>query len=230
MAATPSPPRRPRAAAPRPGANQRGPQNAREAGPRAGTVRDRGELAVRMAWADPLWIVLLDIRTLVNDWLKYAETKNGAIVGLASAAAAVALAALSDRASDPWPVTLGLALAVACLVLSLLVGLASFLPQTNFTRVLAGRPGAPAAEDNLFFYGHLAKYAPRPLAEAVARRYVGDNPGVGPVSDGHVDLAAQIATNARITLWKLRLFTVAVALFALAVLAFAAALAAAALA
>lgn len=203
----------------RPGGQERG-----AAPPPDDAALGRGELAVRVAWADLLWITLVDIRDLVNDWLKYAETKNGAIVGLASAAAAVALTSLADRDTEPWPVVLGLGLASGCLVLSLLVGLGSFLPQTKFTRLLAGRSIDPAAEDNLFYYGHLAKYTPRSLAEAVARRYAGDESDAAPVRDPHLDLAAQIVTNARITLWKLRLFTYAVALFALAVLALAAAL------
>lgn len=193
MAAPPSHPHRVRADAPGLGADRRREEGARGQGRHVVDVTPaEGELAVRMAWADPVWQTLTDIRDLVNDWLKYAEAKNGAIVGLASAAAAVALAALTERTDEPWPVALGLGLAEICLVLSLLVGLGSFLPQTNLGRLLAGRRRDPTDEDNLFFYGDLAKYAPRPLAEAVARRYVGDKPGVAPVGDGHVDLAAQI--------------------------------------
>ena len=225
MSTTPPRSRRARSDAPRHSADQRREEGAQGQGRHFdGVVPTDDALAVRMAWADPIWQTLTDIRDLVNDWLKYAEAKNGAIVGLASAAAAVALAALTDRAGDPWPVTLGLGLAEICLVLSLLVGLGSFLPQTNLGRLLAGRPRDPTDEDNLFFYGDLAKYAPRPLAEAVARRYVGDKPGVAPVGDGHIDLAAQIVTNSRITLAKLRLFTYAVGLFTLAVLVLAIAL------
>lgn len=188
------------------------------------------ELAVRMAWADPLWATLVEILHQVNDWLKYAEAKNAAVIGLASASAAGALAYLNERADQSWPVTLGLVLAEVCLVLSLLMGLASFLPQTNLAARLSGAPGQPTAEDNLFFYGHLARYAPRLLAETMARRYtlIGGHPA--PVREPHIDLAAQIVTNSRITLSKLRLFSYAVALFALAVLVFTATLVVSALA
>lgn len=177
-------------------------------------------VAVRMAWADLLKANLLDILRFVNDWLKYAETKNAGLVGLASAAAAGTLAYLSDRGGSAPMVVVGVALAELCFVASLLVGIASFLPQTDLGRTLDRRLGAPTGADNLYFYGDLAKYAPRPLAEAIARRYVRPGPEPTAIHDDHLDLAAQIVTNARITLWKLRLFAFAVALFALAVLIF----------
>jgi hypothetical protein len=158
--------------------------------------------------------------TQVNDWLKFAEAKNVGIVGLDSGAIAVLMTYITGE--HQYPVLAGILVIVGgvALIGSLLIGLSSFFPQTNLEDLLGGRLAKPSGADNLHFYGHLAKYMPNDLAAAVARRYAGAEP-VG-FSELQVDLAEQVVTNARITLHKLRLFAVAVALFGLGVLASAA--------
>lgn len=174
-------------------------------------MREDQELRVRVARADPLEAVLFSILGLVNDWLKFAEAKNGGVVGLASAAIALLLGYVSETPSLPAQARVSLALGSACLLGSLIVGLGSFFPRTNLPGLLAGHRGEPGGSDNLYYFGHIAKYSPSHLAEAVGRRYLsGKGEAVG---EGHHDLAAQAVTNARITVWKLRMFGVAVALF-----------------
>ncbi|MBA2278326.1 MAG: hypothetical protein H0W06_11240 [Chloroflexia bacterium] len=58
----------------------------------------QGELRVRIARADVLEATLLSILGLVNDWLKFAETKNGGVVGQAGAANVPLVRFLSDTA------------------------------------------------------------------------------------------------------------------------------------
>jgi hypothetical protein len=155
---------------------------------------------------EPLEAKLTAILGMVNDWLKFAEAKNLALAGFTGTGAAVALAAYAEL-DDPavWQ-SVGFLLAVGVLLSGLVCALLSFLPQTNLTAWLAEPRGRPAPDDNLYFYGHLVKYAPRHLAEAVARRYL-DRHAEDEPSASDVDLAAQIVANARITVWKLRLFS-----------------------
>lgn len=162
---------------------------------------------------------LLRLLDLTNDWLRYAEAKNGVMIGLTSAGAVGTLAALGQvTGGDLRSVALVfLIVGEAALLPELGLALRSFLPTTDLARWVTGRRGRPAAEDNLYFYGHVAKYSPRHLAEAVARRYEGATRDE-PLGEAALDLAAQVVTNARITLWKLRLFVPAVACFGIGVL------------
>jgi len=164
--------------------------------------------------ADTLAPRLLELLKLCNDWLKFAETKNVGIVGLAGSGLTfivVALGFLRDEGVTPGA---GVALTAASVLmaLSLLAGAWSFMPATGMPRWMRLRVGDPRPDDNLYFFGHVAKYAPGPLAEAVARRYEGQPEPV--VTDLHHDLAAQLVVDARITLQKLKLFRWAVLLFA----------------
>lgn len=172
------------------------------------------ESPLRMGSADPLGAMLADMLHQVNDWLKFAEGKNAGIVGLASGGSLALMATVPARAQEGWGIRAGFAAATVFLAFSLFAELASFMPRTNLARLLVRPAGPPSLEDNLLFYGHLARYVPIDLAKAVARRYCGGQKG--DVGNLHVDLAAQIATNARITVGKLRLFSYAVALFAAA--------------
>src|SRR3712207_5154018 len=153
---------------------------------------------------------------LVNDWLKFAEAKNVGMVGFASGAIAVLLGFLTAN-NKPLSAIAAVALAGGGLglVLALLVSLASFLPQTRMERVTPRPRGPEQSDDNLYYFGHLALYEPRALVEEMIRRHLrGD---VMPVEAGHLELAAQVVINARITIRKLRLFTLSVVCFALGV-------------
>lgn len=156
---------------------------------------------------------------LVNDWLKFAETKNVGIVGLASGGLSVLLVAVGFLADGGGlhPLTGALLLAGgAALALSLLVGVWSFMPATSLPGWMRCRTEPPADDDNLHYFGHLARYAPEALAAAIAARYEGRE--LATVSPLHADLAAQVVVNARITMQKLRLFRWSVLLFGAGVL------------
>jgi uncharacterized membrane protein YhaH (DUF805 family) len=155
---------------------------------------------------------LLSILAMVNDWLKFAETKNAGLVGLGAAGTAVISSFLGS--SDDTVLVVGLAVAVVLMALSVLVGLASFFPRTSLARHLTHDVGKPGEDDNLYYYGHLAKYAPGALVDAIARDYA--QTGFTDVvhARSRNDLAAQIIVNSRITLAKLELFGIATWLFA----------------
>jgi Family of unknown function (DUF5706) len=157
---------------------------------------------------------LLSILGMVNDWLKFAETKNAGLVGVGSAGAAVLASFLAS--ADDRVLSVGLGIAAVTISFSVFVGLASFFPRTSLARHLTREVGRPGEGDNLYYYGHLAKYAPATLVEAIARDYAQTVYTEVVHVRSREDLAAQIIVNSRITLAKLELFGIAIWLFAAA--------------
>ena len=118
----------------------------------------------------------------------------------------------------PTMAGVGLALGAVALMLSLLLAVASFLPSTNLEKHLVGDRERPSTRDNLLYYGHLARYEPRALVEAIAEMYFDHEGETYAPSKLAIDLAAQIVTNARITVRKLALFRYSLLLFGFGVL------------
>jgi len=135
---------------------------------------------------------------LVNDWLKFADAKNGALF-VAASGLAIATAKLGPRLqAHTWPLWIGSA-GFVFLVLAALICLFSFLPHLRFLWLLP-RAGT-SKDDNLFFYGHIANYAPGDYLRAL-RKAAGEV-GVAPDVERH--LSGQIVINSRIALQKFRL-------------------------
>ena len=172
---------------------------------------------------------LADLLVRVIDWLKFAEAKNTAAVGLSSTALGVIVTFLVAGPPVPNLAGIGLSIGAVLLMVSLLLAVASFLPSTNLEKHLLGARQEPADSDNLLFYGHIARYEPRALARAIAIHYYGLEAEAAEPSRYAVDLAGQIVTNARITVRKLDLFRYSLQLFAAGVLIASAAMAVAAL-
>jgi len=103
-------------------------------------------------------------------------------------------------------------------MISLLLALASLLPATDLERYVMEERALPGVEDNLIYFGHLARYEPRALVRAAASHSAEVIPDEVVVSKLALDLAEQIVTNARITERKLRLYRSAMLLFAAGVL------------
>jgi hypothetical protein len=166
---------------------------------------------------DDLEARLIVILGMVNDWLKFAEAKNAVLVALSGAATGGILSYLSSNADVAASLVVGLVAAQLVLLLSLLVALVSFFPQTDLARWLTRNDEPTDESDNLYFYGHLAKYAPHDLVERIASLYVGTGQCPVPPYRSHLDLASQIVINSRIAAAKLRLFAIATALLVIAV-------------
>jgi hypothetical protein len=171
---------------------------------------------------------LADLLVRVIDWLKFAEAKNTAAVGLSSTALGVIVTFLVAGPPVPELAGIGLSIGAVLLMISLLLAVASFLPSTNLEKHLLGARLEPADSDNLLFYGHIARYEPRALARAIAVHYYGLEGEDAEPSRFAVDLAGQIVTNARITVRKLDFFKYSLQLFAGGVLIASAAMAVAA--
>jgi len=154
----------------------------------------------------------------VTDWLKFAEAKNTGSVGLSSTGLGVIVTFLVAGPPIPTMAGVGLAIGAFSLMISLLLTVASFLPSTDLEKHLVGDRQRPTSRDNLLYYGHLARYEPRALVEAVAEMYFEQDCETYVPSKMAVDLAAQIVTNARITVRKLAFFRYSLLLFGFGVL------------
>lgn len=173
------------------------------------------ELRVRVSSSDPVDSKLNGILQMVVDWLKFAETKNGGALGLGSGAFAIVLGYLQSSSFGTATTTL-LTLGAVGFLMTVVVSIVSFSPRTDLLRLRAQRNGDPHPSDNLFFFGHIAKYSSRELIESLVERYMPDHDLE--MKQVYLDLAAQITINARITLWKLRMFNIAVAFFGVGIL------------
>jgi hypothetical protein len=168
---------------------------------------------------------LTELLGRVIDWLKFAEAKNTAAVGLTSTGLGVIVTFLVAGPSIPTLAGVGLGIGALALMLSLLLTVASFLPSTNLEKHLIGDRERPTTRDNLLYYGHVARYEPRALVQAMADMYFEQEDEAYAPSKLDIDLAAQIVTNARITVRKLTLFRYSLLLFGFGVLVASAAMA-----
>jgi hypothetical protein len=161
----------------------------------------------------------------VVDWLQFAESKNTGGVALTATALSVIVSFALFGPTLPTLARVGLGVGSVALMLSLLLTVASFLPSTNLEKHLVGERERPTARDNLLYYGHLARYEPRALVEALAELYFAQPGETYAPSKLAMDLAAQVVTNARITVRKFALYRAAVLLFGGGILIAAAAMA-----
>jgi hypothetical protein len=168
---------------------------------------------------------LADLLDRVVDWLKFAEAKNTGAVGLSSTGLGVIVTFLIAGPSIEPLAGAGLGVGAVTLMLSLLLAVASFLPSTDIEKHLLGERAKPSERDNLLFYGHLARYEPRALSCAIAEHYFDQQTDTYVPSKLALDLAAQVVTNARITVRKLDLFRYSLMLFGFGVLVAAASMA-----
>ncbi|MDQ1589594.1 MAG: hypothetical protein QOG71_221 [Pyrinomonadaceae bacterium] len=142
----------------------------------------------------------------VNEWLKFAETKNAAIIAADAAAlfGALTLILSKDNGLALW-LYIYLHSFIFFVVLSALAALLSVIPKT---KILQSKPKDDRHEtDNLLFYGHIAKYTPDEYLTELRTRYEepeSKNPRL------EFDYAQQITINSQITLSKYNYFSYAI--------------------
>lgn len=175
------------------------------------TFRDNQPPSFDPDRSELLATTLFSLLGLVNDWLKFAETKNAGIVGINSAALGILVSKVADAQAISPAGWMLVGPGGTCLLLSLFAGLVSFFPFSRSPRVPPRKTGAVSDVDNLYYFGHLAGYTPAKLAETMNDRYL--NSMAPSIEEVHLALASQVITNARITLWKLNLFSFALVLF-----------------
>lgn len=148
----------------------------------------------------------------VNNWLKFAEAKNAAVVAFNGAITMGALSLLKGY-SPPLPIWY-LWIVVVSVALSTICALLSFYPQTEIR--WWWKTGTPSSEDNLYFYGHISKYSSehylQTLFAALPNGIEKNNTvGCSPQAFSRIEMniAEQIVINAEIASRKYAFFKVA---------------------
>ena len=140
------------------------------------------------------------ILSTVNEWLKFAEAKNGALLA-ADTAILFGIFKLASELSglqacvSYFAIFLITSSAVSCLL--------SFIPKLKIPLLEFERKRGK--EDSLIFYGHIARYDPQSYLEVLFAQS-----GVEPPTNSsiEIDYAKQIITNSRIALRKYRCFNI----------------------
>jgi hypothetical protein len=140
---------------------------------------------------------------LCIDWVKYAERKNAALLVAASGLVLSLIGYFPTKTSSSG-IRACFWISCASIALSAVLSLVSFVPQIQFPWIASRRK--TGSDDNLFFFGHIADYSASELVDALYRAE-----GAQAIPNKlQMDLAGQIIVNARISLNKFRLFTVAI--------------------
>lgn len=142
------------------------------------------------------------VLSLCIDWVKYAEKKNAALL---VASSGLVLSLIGRFPDKTFSAGIRACFWIGCvsMVLSAVICLISFIPEIEFPWI--GSRRKTSSEDNLFFFGHIADYSASELVDVF---YRGEN--LQPAANKlQLDLAGQIIVNAKISLRKFRLFTVA---------------------
>ena len=139
----------------------------------------------------------------VVDFLKFSETKNGALVTFASAWVLGLIALLSSEKPLPFGFRNALVLSIPFFLAAALFGLWSFFPKIRlsaFTRLHSVRH-----EPNLLFFGDVSSMKIDEYANSVRKRYLPPE-GHASSEDYMADLCVQISVNSSIAIRKFRLF------------------------
>lgn len=156
---------------------------------------------------------LLTQMDLVFRWLGIAEQRHNWLVLLGVAAQAVLLSVITST-TDPNP-RYGIGLAAAIILAGILISVSSFFPGSRLTQRLSGAFGGTKDDDDLFFYGHLARYEPDALVRSIEALYL-EAPAESVVVNRVLhDLAEQVIQTAKLVEVKLRTFSIALLVIAM---------------
>lgn len=140
----------------------------------------------------------------VNEWLKFAEAKNGALLAVNGAVVLGALRLADGRDFFCRWVEYYFYFAIVMGGLSGIVCLLSFLPQTQIPSLRVN--SSPNEKGSLVFYGDLAGCDPSCYVRAL---HTQGGTELEAVDAFERDLAEQAIVNSRIAIWKYQLFSVA---------------------
>lgn len=148
-----------------------------------------------------------DIFRNVNDWLRFAEAKNAALIALASAALWASIKVIVSNDIHLW-IAIYAVLAAAQFAVSILIGLISFIPALSLDFIV--RRSRPSGADNLLYFGHIANYSKRDMRERLFAACGGDPNRCSDIENAYIE---QIIINSRIANHKFGYFNVACWIF-----------------
>jgi hypothetical protein len=147
------------------------------------------------------------------DFLKFAETKNAALLTFASAwSLALVNLLISSRFTQEGPRT-AVAVCLMLFAVAALVALYSFLPRLKLSSFHSGSK----QQSSLIYFSDIARFDAESYSGTFSTRYAGDPEQV--ISENYLnDLAVQVAANSSITYRKYNLFYVGATFVIFAVL------------
>jgi len=140
----------------------------------------------------------------VNEWLKFAEAKNAALLA-ANSAVVIGALRLADGKVFLFPLAeYYFYFFIAIVSLGGLICLLSFVPKLDIPWLLPTTLSKD--KDNLVFYGDISGYDPSSYVKALHHQ---SGKAVKTVDPFEEDLAEQVIINSRIALKKYQLFNIA---------------------
>jgi len=146
----------------------------------------------------------------VNEWLRFAETKNGALIGGVCAVMFGIQKAVSDITALPAWLALYIASFFICCTIALIISLLSFLPRLKAPFWLDA--DAIKSTDNPFFFGHACKYSGYTYLKLLNIKGAPEDQKVAEY------FAEQIINNSKIAVGKYAMFSAAAWCFLAAIL------------
>lgn len=146
---------------------------------------------------------LIDQYKKVIDWVKYAETKNAALVALNGAFLfGVLNIIISEKLQNYWANIYAYLLIILFLT-SLVISLISFIPRLNAPWLKINEQKGD--NDNIIYFGHIAKYTPSQYL-----RLIDEKLDLSDYSTSEASIYSnQIVINSQVTLIKLKQFEIA---------------------
>lgn len=150
---------------------------------------------------------LYSVLNQVIDWLKFAESKNGALLAAESAAIFAFFSAFSQIQYSYFSIwgLIYLGILLVCLFVSLLYCLISFIPDLNLS--FKEKINDCSEDNNLCFFAHIAELSPE---EYLSRFYEKREIKFKEINKFELDLAQQIVINSKIACRKYKLFEIAI--------------------
>lgn len=144
--------------------------------------------------------VLRDAKSDTDEWVRYAETKNGLLITANLAAAGFLYAAFFTGGEIIWQVKVASFAATGTLVVSAVVALFSLFARLRDTTPL--HTGVERSLGNPLYFQHAAQFLAVEYAQLVLKHLAIDRLP----TQIELDLAAQIVANSRIAVRKFGLF------------------------
>lgn len=144
---------------------------------------------------------LKEIFENVNNWLNFAEAKNGALVAFDIAIIGTILG--TDYFKNYTSI---LIILVVGFSISLVVALISFIPNLNKFINNFSRSSQPKDDDNLIFFGDIQKYTAITYVQKLYKNYINIDIDEKDIKKLVFDYASEIIENSKICILKYKLF------------------------
>ncbi len=145
-------------------------------------------------------MVISNIFENVNNWLKFAEAKNGAIIALNSALIFGLFQVCQDIKIGNIILIMYVYSAHISLFISIIIAILSFVPKLSYQYTSFSKP---KDSDNLLYFGDIAKYSEKEYTDKLSSM-------ADEITDFDKQYISQITTNSKITYVKYKQFELAV--------------------